>query len=88
MPEKRKDEIPEKFRSYEEAAEFWEIHESTDFQHALEDVDVEVDIQKRHYLVELDEEVSEILHRNAQKRGIPDSAFASHLLRKELVKLR
>ena len=49
MPEKPKDEIPEKFTSHEEAAEFWEVHESTDYQNALEDVEVKVNIQKRHY---------------------------------------
>ena len=86
MPEKQKDEIPKEFRNYEEAAEFWEVHESSDYENSLQDV--EVDIPKRHFLVELDEEFSLILHRNAQRLGIPNSAFASRLLRNELVKMK
>ena len=51
MP-KRSKQIPDNFESYEEAAEFWDAHDSTDFIDSLEEV--EIDIQKRHRLKEND----------------------------------
>ena len=47
MPKKSK-QIPETFETYDEAAEFWNTHDSTDFMDDLEEVDVKVDHQKRH----------------------------------------
>ena len=40
--------MPETFETCDEAAEFWDTHDSTDFMNALEEVDVKVNIQKRH----------------------------------------
>jgi len=47
MPKKSK-QIPESFETYDEAAEFWDTHDSTDFMDVLEKVDVKVAIQKRY----------------------------------------
>jgi len=49
MPKKLK-KIPEEFKTYEEAADFWDTHDSTDYLDNLEEIEVEVDIQKKHYL--------------------------------------
>ncbi|MCK5661131.1 MAG: hypothetical protein KAH86_07200 [Methanosarcinales archaeon] len=45
---KKSKQIPETFETYDEAAEFWDTHDSTDFMNALEEVDVKVDIKKQH----------------------------------------
>ena len=81
-------EIPEEFNTCEDAAGFWETHDSTEYDDVLEEVEMEVDIDKRHYLVEIDRDISEVLHRNARKKGVTDSALASSLLREELVKMK
>ena len=49
MP-KKSNQIPDNFESYEEAAEFWDTHDSTDFMDSLEEV--EFNVQKRHHLKE------------------------------------
>ena len=85
MPKKGKvEEIPEEFQTYEEAAEFWDTHDSTEYSDVLEEVEIEVDIQKRHYLVEIDKESSRVLHEKALEQGVPDGVLASKLLQKEL----
>ncbi len=89
MPRKEKiEEIPEEFKTFEAAAEFWDTHDSSNYDDEFEDVEMEVDIRKRHYLVEIDKEFSWVLHKKAQKHGIPDSVFASKLLQEELVKMK
>ena len=77
--------IPEEFKTYEEAAEFWDTHDSTEYEDALEDVEMHVDIQKRHYLIELDKNVAQLLQKSAMKKGVPPGYLASEILEKRLV---
>ena len=69
MP-KKLEKIPEEFKTYEEAADFWDTHDSTDYLDNLEEIELEVDIQKRHYLLEVDMQIAEILQESARKKGI------------------
>ena len=56
-------QIPEEFKTYEEAAEFWDTHDSTEYEDVLEEVEMHVDIQKRHYLIELGKNTAQLLQK-------------------------
>jgi hypothetical protein len=77
--------IPEEFDSYEEAAEFWDTHDTTDYPDAFRTVEVESEFRSRHYEVELGEEVIKELRAQARQRGVSVSQLASDLLREQLV---
>jgi predicted phosphatase len=79
------DPIPEEFESYEEAAEFWDTHDTTDYPDAFRTVEVESEFRSRHYEVELEEEVIRKLRAQARQKGITVSRLASDLLREQLV---
>jgi predicted DNA binding CopG/RHH family protein len=81
---KKIDPIPEQFQSYEEAAQFWETHDTTDYPEAFVDVEADVKLEKRHYEVEVDEDVFTALRKEAKKQGIPIERLVSDLLRKQL----
>ncbi len=83
MPKKAK-KMPEEFKTYEEAAEFWDTHDSTDFINDLEEIEIKVDLQKRHYLLELDRNTAELLQENARKKGINPNDLVSELLHEQL----
>jgi len=53
--EKRIDPLPDEFWSEDEAAEFWDTHSITDYEEFLEPVDVEVDLKRRHFEIEVDD---------------------------------
>ncbi|MCL6447280.1 MAG: BrnA antitoxin family protein [Armatimonadetes bacterium] len=78
------DQIPDEFKSYEEAAEFWDHHDTTDYPDVFRTVEVSADFQKRIYEVEIDEEVVEKLRIHARQKGITVSRLASELLRQQL----
>jgi hypothetical protein len=44
---KRRDPLPEHFSSLEEAGEFWDTHDSSDYEEYFEDVECVFDIKKR-----------------------------------------
>jgi len=45
------DPLPEHFETLDEAAEFWDTHDSGDYEEFLKDVPCDFDLQKRTYLV-------------------------------------
>jgi predicted DNA binding CopG/RHH family protein len=86
MSDKQKhvDPIPEEFASYEEAAEFWDTHDTTDYPNRFETVIVETEFKRRRYEVEIDEDLMKVLHEQAQKRGVAVSQLVSEMLREKI----
>ncbi len=76
--------IPNEFASCEEAAEFWDTHDTTDYPEAFQTMDVEAELRKRHYEVEIDEDVVNVLKERAQKLGIPLSHLVTDILRRQI----
>ena len=83
---KRVDPIPNEFASYEDAAAFWDTHDTTDYPDAFQTVEVEeVALRQRRYEVEIDEDVLRMLQEQARQRDLPISRLASDLLRQQLL---
>ncbi len=81
---KRVDPIPEEFANYEEAADFWDTHDTTDYPDAFRTVEAVVELRRRRYEVEIDEDVARVLRAEARQKGITISHLASDLLRQQL----
>ncbi|ACB52457.1 unknown [Crocosphaera subtropica ATCC 51142] len=78
------DPIPEEFSSYEAAAEFWDTHDTTDYLDDFETVQLEAELQQRHFEVEIDEDIMEVLSQQAQKKGVAISQLVNDVLREKL----
>jgi len=88
MPNRGKhvDPIPNEFAHYEDAAEFWDTHDTTDYPDAFQTVEVEeVALRQRRYEVEIDEDVIVVLREQARQRSLPVSRLVSDLLRQHLL---
>lgn len=81
---KRVDLIPEEFTSYEEAAEFWDTHDTTDYPDVFRTVKVTTEFRGRHYEIELEADVVRALRAQARKKGLTVSRLASDLLRRQV----
>jgi len=85
MPKRKHvDPIPEEFASYEEAAEFWDTHDPEDYPDAFRPVKATVELRRRRYEIEIDEELAKILQAAARRQKKTVSQLASEILRKEL----
>jgi hypothetical protein len=67
---KRRPPLPEHFESLEQAADFWGTHDSADYEDHMTEVEFEVDIKKRTYLISLDGELYRKVQAVARKKGI------------------
>ena len=86
MSDKQKqiDPIPEEFASFEQAAEFWDTHDTTDYPANFETVAVQSELKRRRYEVEIDEELMTTLASLAQSRGVGISELVSDMLREKI----
>ena len=81
----KKDQLPEEFSSYEEAGKFWDTHDSTDYLEYMTPVEVDVRLDRRHFEIDVDEEVVRALEERALSEHISASKIANDLLRRELI---
>ena len=78
------DRIPEEFATYEEGAEFWDTHDTTDYLDDFETVACEVKLQGRRYEIEIDEDLVKVLHHQAVEQGVDVSQIVNKVLRESL----
>jgi hypothetical protein len=81
---KKVDPIPDEFASYEDAAEFWDKHDTTHYPDRFRTVKVVSEFRNRHYEIPIDADVAISLQQRARRAGVPSGRLASDLLRKDL----
>ncbi|MBI3014157.1 MAG: hypothetical protein HYY65_03610 [Candidatus Tectomicrobia bacterium] len=82
--DKQIDPLPEEFVSEDEAAEFWNTHSITDYEEFLEPMSLDVDLKRRHFEIEIDEESFLALRASARKHRKPVKQLASEFLKEKL----
>ena len=79
---KSRDPLPEHFASLEEAAEFWDTHDSSDYEEYFVDVDVEVDLKKRSLVV--DRSLYDEVRALAKRKRIPTEKLVTRWIKEKL----
>jgi|TARA_B100000315_G_C14527863_1_gene564714 hypothetical protein len=78
MTEKKHvDPIPEEFDTLEEAAEFWDTHDTMDYPDAFRDEEIE-------YEIEIEKDLVKILKTQARQKGVSVNSLANTVLRQHL----
>jgi hypothetical protein len=76
--------VPGQFATIEEAAEFWDTHSLADYWDLTEEVEFNVDLQRRRYLVALAPELAEKLATVAHKQGLSTETLVNLWLSERL----
>jgi len=76
----KRDDLPDAFQSIAEAGAFWESHDSTDYEDMMENVNFEVDIKRRVYLVPVAGGILEVLRKKAKSQGVSTETLVNVLL--------
>ncbi|PKO20271.1 MAG: hypothetical protein CVU38_21015 [Chloroflexi bacterium HGW-Chloroflexi-1] len=82
--DKRVEPIPDEFSSYEEAAEFWDAHDTTDYLEVSRPIEVVSEFRGRHYEIKIEAGIAKTLRSQAKRKGVTLSHLASELLRQQL----
>ena len=67
---KKKDPIPKHFKSVQDAAEFWDNHDLSDYWEMTREAHFDVDIQRRVFLTALEPELAKKLSVYSHQQGI------------------
>ena len=81
---KQIDAIPDEFAAADEAAEFWDTHDTTDYPRAFRTLRGVADLRNRHYEISIEADVTETLEARARKAGVTLGHLANDLLRRQL----
>ena len=81
----RKDLLPDEFASEDEAGHFWDEHSVADYEDALVPADIDVDIEQRHYEIEVDQGTFLALSARARETDRSLGGLACQLLGKALL---
>ncbi|MUG95612.1 hypothetical protein F7734_25950 [Scytonema sp. UIC 10036] len=83
--QKRIDPIPNEFSSLEDAAEFWDTHDTTDYLDNFETVPIEeTQLKQRHFEVEVDMDLMKVLYEKAQQKQVGIRQLVNEMLREQL----
>ena len=78
---KKRDPLPESFESISAAADFWDTHDSADYEDIMEDIDFDVDIKRHIFLVPVAESVFGDIREKARSQGVSTETMVNLLLR-------
>jgi len=84
---KQNDPIPNEFSTYEEAADFWDNHDTTDYPESFTDVKVQTEFRKRCYEIEVDEDIMKLLKEQANKLSVSVTRLTNKILREQISKV-
>ena len=76
--------IPEQFDSYEQAGEFWDNHDTTDYLEDFETVEITSQLKNQHYEVEIDLDLIKYLKSEAENRQITVGYLVNQILREKI----
>jgi hypothetical protein len=68
--ERKRDPIPEHFKSLDDAAAFWDSHDLADYWEQTSEASFEVDLRRRVFLTALEPELAKKLARRAHREGV------------------
>lgn len=86
--DKNRDPIPRHFKSIEEAAEFWDSHDLTDYCDLTREVKFETYIQRRVFLTALEPELAKKLAACAHKQGVTTETLVNVWLTEKLLETK
>ena len=81
---KQRDPLPEHFNSLEEAAEFWDTHDSADYEDYMRDIEYEGSIKFKVYLVALNGDLYDKVRAIAEKKGVPAEALVNQWVQEKV----
>ena len=76
------------FKTYEEAADWFDTYDMTDYEDKMQPVDFRFDLRKNRDWVELEREIARSIRELAKKQRIPTRKLVNELLKEGLETLQ
>ncbi len=81
---KKRDPIPQHFKSIEEAADFWDSHDLADYWDLTREAHFDIDIKRRVFLTALEPELAKKIIACAHQQGVSSETLINVWLTEKL----
>jgi hypothetical protein len=81
---RRRDPLPENFRSLEEFWKFWDTHSTADYEELMENVDVNINIRSSKIYLPVAKEIVAQLRAQARRHGVSTETLINLWLREKV----
>jgi hypothetical protein len=85
---RRRDHLPENFRSLEEFWKFWDTHSTADYEDLMEDEDVHVGIRSSKIYCAVAKDIIGQLRAQARRQGVSTETLINLWLREKVAEAR
>ncbi|MEA3357813.1 MAG: CopG family antitoxin [Thermodesulfobacteriota bacterium] len=84
MEEKKKNSIPEHFKSAEDAGNFWDTHDLADYWDQARETDLTFNLKRRHYFIGIAPKIAQELQMISDAEGISAETMVNLWLQEKL----
>ena len=81
----KRDELPEEFSSLREAGEFWDSHDSGEYEDSMTEIDLEIAIAEGRIYLSVARNIALQLRRYAHEQGVSTETLANLWLQEKLM---
>jgi hypothetical protein len=80
-----RDELPEEFSSLREAGEFWDTHDSGEYEDAMTEIDLAIEISEDRIYLSVAKNIVQRLRGYAHEQGVSTETLANLWLQEKLM---
>ncbi|MBI3249920.1 MAG: hypothetical protein HYZ50_25780 [Deltaproteobacteria bacterium] len=80
---RRREPLPENFESIEAFQEFWDTHSSADYEDAMEEIEVEIDLRSSRVYCAVAKDLLTQLRAQARRQGVSTETLVNLWLREK-----
>ena len=84
--ETTRDPVPQEFSTLEEAANFWDTHDLTDYEDIWTEVEIQVQLDPSRLNIRLDPQVAQKIVVQAEQQHVSPDVFVNQVLKEYLEK--
>ncbi len=85
MSATKRDELPEEFSSLREAGEFWDTHDSGEFEDSMTEIDLAIEVSDDRIYLSIARNIAQQLRRYAHEQGVSTETLANLWLQEKLM---
>jgi len=81
---KKRDPLPERFNSAEEAGEFWDTHSGADYEEYMQEAHFDVDLKRHSTEVRVSDELLRSVRKIARRQGVTTETLVNLWLQEKV----
>lgn len=84
MKKSKLEPIPTQFKSAEDAGDFWDTHDLTDYLDKTKEVALKFHLRNKHFYIAISPQIAKELHKVSEEQGVSTETVVNLFLQEKL----